>query len=428
MQKYLNLIYEWIGPRGPLSNNRIPNLLDFMDRQINVNFEDIRYDLIQSPHFHSRITHSKILPAYNLPTETFLYELNFSNYHYRDLMRAFHHCDGLLDHNEISDDVLIRIKNKTAFFVVTLLYEGHLQDHFLSAMTQYFRAKEIPLTQIIYISNCYNAQQMYEDFCQRANLPVEMNMEYLPVFRSDRTDIEQVINRDESYISGKKPKRFLCFNRRYNEHRVLFYTMMSKLNLLDHFYISMAAIQPENSRTFDENARHFSSVRSFLGITEQDIAVASSVLPLTLDNTDFNSYPMETSPDTVNHYYKNSYINIINETYFFNNIIHLTEKTYKPIAYKQPFIMLAAPGSLKHIQNMGFKTFSEFWDESYDSEKDHNKRFNMLIELIKDIATWDDAKMESFSMNVKPILDYNFELIKNIADPEIDAIVNKYGV
>jgi hypothetical protein len=90
--------------------------------------------------------------------------------------------------------------------------------------------------------------------------------------------------------------------------------------------------------------------------------------------------------------------------------------------------MLAAPGSLKHIQNMGFKTFSEFWDESYDSEKDHNKRFNMLIELIKDIATWDDAKMESFSMNVKPILDYNFELIKNIADPEIDAIVNKYGV
>jgi hypothetical protein len=428
MQKYLNLVYEWIGPRGPLSNNRIPNLLDFTDRQINANFENVRHDLIQSPHFHSRIVRSKILPACKLPSETFLYELNFSNYHYRDLMRAFHHCDGLLDHNEISDDVLIRIKNKTAFFAVTLLYEGHLQDHFLSAMTQYFRSKEIPLTQIIYISNCYNAQQVYEEFCQRVNLPIEIKMEYLPVFRTDRTDIKQVINRNESYISGKKSKRFLCFNRRYNEHRVLFYTMMSKLNLLDHFYMSMAAIQPENSRTFQENARHFSSVRSFLNITEQDIEVASSVLPLTLDNTNFNSYPMETSPDTVNHYYKNSYINIINETYFFNNIIHLTEKTYKPIAYKQPFIMLAAPGSLKHIQNMGFKTFSEFWDESYDSEKDHNKRFSMLIELIKDIATWDDAKMESFSINVKPILDYNFELIKNIADPEIDAIVNKYGV
>jgi hypothetical protein len=190
----------------------------------------------------------------------------------------------------------------------------------------------------------------------------------------------------------------------------------------------MAAIQPENSRTFDENARHFSSVRSFLGITEQDIKEASSILPLTLDNTNFNSYPMETSPDAVNHFYKNSYINIINETYFFNNIIHLTEKTYKPIAYKQPFIMLAAPGSLKHIQDMGFKTFNEFWDESYDSEKNHDKRFNMLLDIIKDIATWDDAKMEEFSMNVKPILDYNFQLIKNIADPEIDAIVNKYGV
>lgn len=429
MQKQLNLVYEWIGPRGPITNNRIPTLIDFIDRQVDVNFgqQGIKHDLIQQPHFHSRIPHSRILPACSLPKESFLYELNFNNYHYRDLSRAFHYSDGLLDHNKISDEVLYRIKNKTAYFAVTLLFEGHLQDHFLMSMGNYFKNKGIPLTQIIYISNCYNGQTVYEDFCRRNNIPAEMNMEYLPVFRVDRTDIDRVINQSESYQPGHRSKRFLCFNRRYNEHRVLFYTMMSKLNLLDKFYMSMAATQPENSRSFDENARYFSLNRPYLKITDEDIADAKRPLPLTLDNHNFNSYPMENGPDAVMRFYKTSYINIVNETYFFSNIIHLTEKTYKPLAFKQPFLMLAAPGSLQHVRDMGFKTFNEFWDESYDAEIDHDKRFEMIIGVVKDIASWDDAKMIEFSHKVKPILDHNFMRIASIPNLEIDNLVERYG-
>lgn len=430
MQKKLNLVYEWIGPRGPITNNRIPTLVDFIDRQIDVNFgqQGIRHDLIQQPHFHTRIVNSRIVPACSLPKETFLYELNFNNYHYRDVMRAFHHSDGLLDHNKISDEVLYRIKNKKAFFLVTLLFEGHLQDHFLSSMSQYFKSKDIPLTQIIYVSNCYNGQAVYEDYCKRVGVVPEMHMEYLPVFRTDRTDIDRVIGQADTYVPGKRTKRFLCFNRRYNEHRVLFYTMMSKLGLLDKFYMSMAATQPENSRAFEENARYFALNRPNLHITDNDIEVARLPLPLTLDNPNFNSYPMEHGPDAVMRFYKTSYINIVNETYFFSNIIHLTEKTYKPLAFKQPFIMLAAPGSLKHVQDMGFKTFGEFWDESYDQETDHNTRFEKIIDVVKTVASWDDNKMEEFSHKVKPILDHNFMRISSIPNPEIDALVDKYGV
>jgi hypothetical protein len=295
-------------------------------------------------------------------------------------------------------------------------------------MANYFKQKGIPLTQIIYISNCFNGQAVYEDFCKRHNQPVEMKMEYLPVFRVDRTDIEQVISQGESYTPGPRNKRFLCFNRRYNEHRVLFYTMMSKLGLLDKFYMSMSATQPENSRSFEENARYFALSRPSLQITDEDINTAKRPLPLTLDNHNFNSYPMEHGPDAVMRFYKTSYINIVNETYFFSNIIHLTEKTYKPIAFKQPFLMLAAPGSLKHIRDMGFKTFGEFWDESYDDELDHTKRFEKIIDIVKDIASWDDAKMEDFSRKVKPVLDYNFMRISIIPNIEIDALVDKYGV
>lgn len=430
MQKRINLVYEWIGPKGPITNNRIPTIVDIMDRQTGANLSEfgIQHDLIQQPHFHTRIPSARIVPVCNLPDDTFLYELNFNNYHYRDLMRAFHHNDGLLDHNCISQKVLDRIKSKTGYFLVTLLFEGHLQDHFLSAMEQYFSSKGIPLTQIIYLSNCYNGDAIYRDFCNRRNKTPEMKMEYLPVFRVDKTDIKQLLHVSEEYRPGLRNKTFLCFNRRYNEHRVLFYTMMHKQGLIDKFYISMAATQPENSRSFSENARYFALNRPAFDITDDDINNASSVLPLTLDTTNFNSYPMENGPKAVAKFYSDSYINIVNETYFFNNIIHLTEKTFKPIAFKQPFIMLSAPGSLQHVKEMGFQTFNNFWDESYDLETNHETRFLMITKILKDIASWDSKKLEEFTEQVKPILEYNFTRLKNMPNIEIDNFINKYGV
>lgn len=430
MQKQLNLVYEWIGPKGPITNNRIPTLVDFIDRQTGANLGDlgIRYDLIQQPHFHTRIPQARIVPACDLPTGNFLYELNFNNYHYRDLMRAFHHSDGLLDHNTISQNILNRIKAKTGYFLVTLLFEGHLQDHFLSAMEGYFKSKGIPLTQIIYLSNCYNGTAIYEDFCNRANKPVEMKMEYLPVFRVDKTDIMPLLSKPADYEPGPRKKTFLCFNRRYNEHRVLFYTMVHKLGLLDKFYMSMAATQPENSRSFAENAKYFALCRPSLQISEEEVFAAEKPLPLILDNTNFNSYPMENGPAAVAKFYSNSYINIVNETYFFNNIIHLTEKTFKPIAFKQPFIMIAAPGSLRHVKEMGFQTFDSFWDESYDLEYNHEKRFKMITEIVQDIASWNEEKLVDFTNKVKPILDHNFARIKTMPNIEVDNLVNKYGV
>mgnify|MGYP000013396884 CR=1 FL=1 len=429
MQKRLNLVYEWIGPKGPITNNRIPTIVDLIDRQTNANLDElgIRHDLIQQPHFHTRIPSSKIVPACNLPDGIFLYELNFNNYHYRDLMRAFHHSDGLLDHNCISQTVLDRIKQRTGYLLVTLLYEGHVQDHFISSMTSYFRSKGIPLSQVIYLNNCYNGTEIYADYCRRANQTPEMNLAYLPVFRVDKTDIMTVLNNPVTYVPGHKKKLFLCFNRRYNEHRVLFYTMMSKLGLLDKFYMSMAATQPENSRSFVENAKYFAANRPGLQITEEDISAAERPLPLTLDNTNFNSYPMERGPAAVASFYNDSYINIVNETYFFNNIIHLTEKTFKPIAFKQPFIMIAAPGSLRHVKDMGFKTFDEFWDEKYDLEYDHDKRFKMILDLITDISTWNEDRLLEFTNKVKPILEHNFMRIKTMPNIEVDNLVNKYG-
>ena len=136
---------------------------------------------------------------------------------------------------------------------------------------------------------------------------------------------------------------------------------------------------------------------------------------------------MENSVDPVKHLYDNSLVNIVTETYFFNNIIHITEKTYKPIAFMQPFIMVAAPSSLKHIQDMGFKTFSEFWDESYDLETDHKIRFEKIMSVVKFIARWTEEQRIEFTHKIKDIVEYNVKHLNTMPNKEIDNLVEKYG-
>jgi hypothetical protein len=254
-------------------------------------------------------------------------------------------------------------------------------------------------------------------------------MEYLPTFRVDRANIGDAITESltQEYVGGSRQKTFLCFNRRYNDHRLLLFLFLSKKNLVDQCYISMAKIQPEANRSFKENVKYLLSKINPYNFEPNDVIEADNKLPLILDSEDFSKYPMEQNIDPVRDLYKNSLVNIVTETYFFSNIIHITEKTYKPIAFMQPFVILGSYGSLKHIKDMGFKTFEEFWDESYDLEKDDVKRFTMVMAVIEDIASWSESVKIDFTYAVKDIVEYNLKHLNTMPDSEIDNFVEKYG-
>ena len=49
---------------------------------------------------------------------------------------------------------------------------------------------------------------------------------------------------------------------------------------------------------------------------------------------------------------------------------------------------------------MGFKTFSNYFDEGYDLEQDPDKRINMIVELCKNLKTknWQDIYLQTKSL------------------------------
>ena len=99
---------------------------------------------------------------------------------------------------------------------------------------------------------------------------------------------------------------------------------------------------------------------------------------------------------------------IVTETIFYYDKLHLTEKIFKPIVSKQPFMLLAAPGNLEYLRSYGFKTFTGIIDESYDSIKNNDDRINAVVSQIKWYCDLSESEKIEVQRKCKPIIEHNF--------------------
>jgi peptide deformylase len=120
-----------------------------------------------------------------------------------------------------------------------------------------------------------------------------------------------------------------------------------------------------------------------------------------------NGTPSHYSANFDSNDYNTTDIEVILETLFDEDRIHLTEKSLRPIALAQPFILAATAGSLEYLRSYGFKTFSNVWDESYDTIKDPEHRLVTIAGIMKQIDEWDLATRRKKLAEAQDIADYN---------------------
>jgi hypothetical protein len=104
-----------------------------------------------------------------------------------------------------------------------------------------------------------------------------------------------------------------------------------------------------------------------------------------------NDASSDCSADFCTQDYKSTEIEIVLETLFDDARLHLTEKSLRPMACRQPFILAATAGSLSYLRSYGFQTFHSVWDETYDSIQDPAQRLEAVVELCQEIAGWDSS-------------------------------------
>jgi hypothetical protein len=102
-----------------------------------------------------------------------------------------------------------------------------------------------------------------------------------------------------------------------------------------------------------------------------------------------------------------SLFHLVNETVFYHDKLHLSEKIFQPIVCKRPFLLAAAPGNLEYLRNYGFKTFGDYVDESYDLEPDPDLRMDLIVKQLIMLSKLSVAQMRSMLDDMRPILEFN---------------------
>ena len=96
------------------------------------------------------------------------------------------------------------------------------------------------------------------------------------------------------------------------------------------------------------------------------------------------------------------------ETVYSGRRLQLTEKSFKPIALGMPFILSATAGSLAYLRSYGFRTFGEFWDESYDLETDDFVRAEKVATVLKNLDDLSECEKQELFQACWPVIEHNW--------------------
>jgi len=90
--------------------------------------------------------------------------------------------------------------------------------------------------------------------------------------------------------------------------------------------------------------------------------------------------------------------------------VFLTEKTWKAIMQRQIPIWVGVPGLVNQVKALGFDTFDDIVDHSYDSVLNETQRHQTVFDLIQQInQRFSLADCQSLRQQLKPRLQDNFE-------------------
>jgi hypothetical protein len=93
-----------------------------------------------------------------------------------------------------------------------------------------------------------------------------------------------------------------------------------------------------------------------------------------------------------------------------DNTMFLSEKTFKVIACRHPFIIMGNKDSMRMMREIGYKTFDGFIDESYDELPAH-KRLRYITESIRKVDNIKD-KIEWYK-SMEDVLEHNYNTLLN---------------
>ena len=119
--------------------------------------------------------------------------------------------------------------------------------------------------------------------------------------------------------------------------------------------------------------------------------------------------------------YHKIFVDVVCETRVTGDVFFVTEKTWRCIVARRPFIIVGSQHFLTNLKRLGFKTFDNWWDEGYDdySPKDRIKEIEKILETI---SKWSVDDLHATLEEMKSVLDHNYEIFQSLTYQKIKDV------
>ena len=330
-----------------------------------------------------------------------------------------HNSFSCFNINDImSPEVMQRIKNKELFLVV----DNGLEPFLRSADGIYHNLvikENIPAEQIIIMSSVPTMIDHVKQLARELQQP-EIKVEWFSLFEWSLRDYVLHSNHLLPQTLERKNynKKFINFNRRWRLHRPLLVMILRDRELIKHGYVSLGESDLPGGnweRKINELQRYYKDAPQILEIIDRNHDIVD--MPnLYLDTMDLVTNRAEQT-DSTNLYYSDSYFSVITETTYHTDSGHdgvpfLSEKVFKAVAMKHPFILVTAPNTLRYLKKLGYKTFSSIIDESYDTELNDAARIIKIADEIQRLCNLSETELDLFLESARQICSYNHKILK----------------
>lgn len=285
----------------------------------------------------------------------------------------------------------------------------------INAMTEYFYGEHISLNMNL-IGNKYGLDSSNLIFIT-GNLIAKNRPEdkFSYISYNYFLDYPWFINKDNPPSIPKNDatieKKILCYNRRPHVHRkILVYEILNNPTILNNIILSYGGTTnrfPYTIHNFSEKIKTLDRakrINEFFQTMEFEI------------NVDDKNLELNQADDFDYHMHHKTFISLVSETNANSDNLFFSEKTYKPIIAKQPFIIYGNPNSLRYLKNLGFQTFDKWIDESYDEEIEFEKRLDKIIKLCEDISNMNTSDLYRIREEMSSVLEHNYKKFFELTD------------
>jgi hypothetical protein len=307
------------------------------------------------------------------------------------------------------------------------------------------RHLDIDPSVFVILTTYYKSQDQWLQYCDHASnqfhiiaLPfTEYLMPGLDVFRTFRTDCNYHFNVmiGTGRVHRKLLAKFLIQNN-------LVETNIVKINLIDNPQMFAHNVEPLDpawglrflttdpvvvSNEYWQHSKFLTELHQSIDevplITNSKISDYTSFAALYKQH----NYTINSSVQqnwTACDWYQEVFVDIVPETVYNYPYACFSEKIMRPVIAGRPFVLVGAAHTIEFLHHLGFQTFNDYWNESYDTMTDPNQRFEAVCSVVKEIASWPIDLCRDHLKSMQPILQHNQEIYKRIITNQVEYVTN----